>query len=129
MRAIKKLSEVHVLLAGEGKLRNNLVKFSEELNTKSRIYFLGYRSDIVHLIKAADILFSLHIGEKFGLAVIEVMACSISIIGTDVLWLNEIVIDGVSDKLIIAKDENVLVSSISLLLDNKNLCIKFKKVD
>jgi len=127
IKAIKKLPAVHLMIVGEGELKSRLIRFVTELGIKDRIYFLGYRGDVPQLMKTADIFVQSSHWEGFGMTVIESMACGVPVIGTDVPGLNEVIIDGISGILIPPKNENALVSAISLVLNDKTIYNKLQK--
>ena len=56
IQALKFLPNCHVVLAGSGKLQDQLKASVQRNNLQDRVHFLGFRNDIPALINAADIL-------------------------------------------------------------------------
>lgn len=126
IRAVKKLSGVHLLIAGEGPLRNSLERLSMDLKVRERIHFLGHRDDVAQLIKTADVFVQSSHWEGFGLAVVEAMACGVPVIATNIPGVSEIVKDGFSGILVPPRDENALAASISSVLNSKLLADRMR---
>lgn len=61
-------SSIHLYLVGDGERRNDLLHLVEELGLMDRAHFLGIRSDVPELLKAADIVVMSSHCEGFGLA-------------------------------------------------------------
>lgn len=83
--------EVHVLLVGDGPLREEKKQLATTLKINHRVHFLGYRTDIPQLLKTSDVsVLSSHY-EGFGLAIVEGMAAGNPCIGADVPGLSEVI--------------------------------------
>lgn len=126
IKAIKKLPGVHLLVVGQGPLKNSLMKLAVDLGVGERIHFLGHRNDVAQLIKTADVFTQSSHWEGFGLTVVEAMACGVPVIATNVPGVNEVIVDGVSGILVPPKDENALAASISAVLSNEHLSNKLR---
>jgi glycosyltransferase involved in cell wall biosynthesis len=79
----------HLIIAGDGELKEPLVKLSAELKVNAR--FLGFRSDIPQLMKAYDVFVLSSVTEGFGLVLLEAMAARTAIITTSVGAIPEVV--------------------------------------
>lgn len=116
-------NHVHLLLVGDGPLKENAIELSKKLNLTDRIQFLGYRSDVPKLVKTANIsVLSSHY-EGFGLAIVEGMAAGNACIGSNVPGLSEIV-EG-AGILFKSGDENELKDHLLKLIENE---IYYKKI-
>lgn len=85
IKAISKLKneEIYYVIAGQGKLKDKLVKLANSLGVKERVRFLGYRSDVAELYKSADVCAFPSIREGQGLAAIEGMASGLPLVVAD----------------------------------------------
>ncbi|SHN01736.1 Glycosyltransferase involved in cell wall bisynthesis [Chryseobacterium carnipullorum] len=92
-----------LILVGDGNRRAKLEDLVEKLDLKSRVNFLGFRSDIYPLYKMSDIAILSSYWEGFGLAAVEAMASGTPMIASDVSGLNNVVRGGG----ILFKTENV----------------------
>lgn len=83
--------EVHLLLVGDGPLKEEKKQRANALKINHRVHFLGYRTDISQLLKTSDIsVLSSHY-EGFGLAIVEGMASGNPCVGSDVPGLSEVI--------------------------------------
>ncbi|GAA4114377.1 glycosyltransferase family 1 protein [Aquimarina addita] len=92
IKAMSSISKnVHLLLIGDGPLKNENEALVKKLQLEQRVHFLGHRSDVPKLVNTADIsVLSSHY-EGFGLAIVEGMAAGNASIGSNVPGLSEII--------------------------------------
>lgn len=92
IKAISKLqSDIHLLLIGEGNLKEENIEFAKELGVLKRIHFLGFRDDIDRVLKTSDIIVLSSHWEGLSLSSIEAMASGRPFIASRVSGLEEIV--------------------------------------
>ncbi|MEG0236523.1 glycosyltransferase [Cetobacterium sp.] len=95
IRSMKELpSNYKLLLLGEGELKEELIKLTEELKIRNRIQFLGFRKDGAEILKMSDIGVLSSNFEGLSLSAIEVMASGCPLIASRVSGLEEMV-DGI----------------------------------
>jgi len=103
------------------KLRNIAEPF------RDRIHFLGYRRNIWDILNDSDVfvLPSWPFMEGFPRVVIEAMACSLPVVGTDVSGTNEAVVQDETGLLVPPKDAASLANAIMKLIDEPQLRTRF----
>ena len=74
IRALARVPDAHLWLAGEGELRHRLHALAEREGVGARVRFLGWRRDVPALFAAADILCCPSRHEPLGNVVIEAWA-------------------------------------------------------
>ncbi len=75
-----------LILAGDGEYREKIEKLCRDLNIYNDVLFLGNRSDVNNLLKAADVFIFPSKSEGFGMAVIEAQASGLpTFVSADVI--------------------------------------------
>lgn len=82
---IKAKPDAKLLLVGEGPLRSQIEKMSENYGLRNNIVFLGSRSDVEELLQAMDIFLFPSKYEGLGISLIEAQAAGLPVIASDVI--------------------------------------------
>lgn len=86
LRALPSILAIHpnvrVLLAGNGSEKDNLEQLISELGITAKVDLLGYRTDLDHLVKTADIIVSCSFREGLPLNIMEGMLCAKPIVAS-----------------------------------------------
>lgn len=91
IRAFTLLPEdYHLLLVGDGECRAKYEQMVQELHLGDRVHFLGLRTDVPQLLKAADIVVMSSHFEGLSLSNIEGMASGRPFVASDVDGLREV---------------------------------------
>lgn len=118
LKALDKLPlNVHLILVGEGPLKEKYINLSKEMNIQDRVHFLGFRKDVPTIMKSSDIIVQASNWEGFGLTAVEAMATGTPLVATEVPGLKGVVFNG--GLLFKKNDVEDLVNKINLLLNNK----------
>lgn len=127
IKAMEKLpSDVHLLLVGEGPLKEKSQNFAKEIGVEDRVHFLGFRDDVPRILRTVDIVVLSSHWEGFGLAAIEGMAAGKPVIASNVPGLRGIVQN--AGLLFEKSNANELCDKIKMLLvDSKKYEIVKKK--
>jgi glycosyltransferase involved in cell wall biosynthesis len=116
-RSVKK-STVRFLLAGDGSMKERLAAESERLGISRHVHFAGHRDDVGAVLFTGDLFVMPSVNEGMGLAIVEAMACGLSVVASRVGGIPEVVEDGVSGVLVPPSDAVALAAACSeLLLD------------
>lgn len=125
IRALAKIADqfpdAHVVIAGDGPLRDSLTAEARNLGITDRVHFLGWRSDIPRVMTALDTLVVASDREGFGLVILEAMAQQIPVIGTNVSAIPEVIADEETGLLVPPRDADTLAAALSRLLTDKPL--------
>jgi starch synthase (maltosyl-transferring) len=92
--AMSQLPQLHLVLAGAGPERDALVQLARQLGIQSRAHFLGLRSDVPSLLRAADLFVLSSRWEGMPNAVLEAMAAGLPVVATRTEGTTELVREG-----------------------------------
>ncbi len=119
LRAVAQVSDVDLVLVGDGELRAQFKRQAESFGIARRVHFLGARSDVAELLKMADIYVHVPVFEGFGIAATEAMAAGKPIIASDVPGLAQVV--GDAALLVPPADSEALAAAIRRLIASPEL--------
>lgn len=105
-------SRTHAAVAGTGMLEEELRRLAASLGVSDRFHLLGFQSDVLGLLKAADYFVMPSRYEGFPIALLEAMALGKPIIAAAVNGIPEAIEDGVNGLLVPPGDERALAAAI-----------------
>ena len=123
-RLVERFPNVHLLLAGTPNETHpeavaydaGLKRYVEEKQLGGNVHFLGWRTDIPDVLRAADVYVSTSYSESFPDAVREAMRAGRAIVVSNVGGTSELVREGDSGFLIEPGDVDSLVAYLSTLI-------------
>jgi glycosyltransferase involved in cell wall biosynthesis len=114
----KEIPNVRFLFAGEGKLEQFLLDHARELGVQDHVVYAGFRSDVVRVMKAIDVLVLASVTEGFGYVLVEAMAAGKPVVATRVSSIPEIVRDGETGLLVdVHRPDQLAASLVDILRD------------
>jgi glycosyltransferase involved in cell wall biosynthesis len=117
-KVVAEHSNTHLLIVGEGELREELENHVHKLGLSQNIHFLGWRSDIPNLLGASDVFVLPSLNEGLGLVLIEAMAQRLPAIATLVGGVPEVVEDGKTGLLVPAQSPDALAQAMNQLISS-----------
>jgi glycosyltransferase involved in cell wall biosynthesis len=112
------IPNVRFLFAGEGKLAPFLLERARELKIEAHVIYAGFRSDVVRVMKAIDVLVLASVTEGFGYVLVEAMAAAKPVVATRVSSIPEIVHDGETGLLVdVHRPDQLAASLVAILKD------------
>ena len=123
LRALARLPDVQLVLAGDGPERQRLHGLATELGLDGRVRFLGPqpRQAIFELLAAADAVVLPSSWENFPHVLVEALAVGTPVVATDTGGVREIVDDGVAGLLVPAGDADALAAAVRRVLGDPEL--------
>jgi glycosyltransferase involved in cell wall biosynthesis len=121
IRAVKNISSVSVVIAGEGPLRAELQALAVQLGVADRVHLIGWRTDTADLFAAADISVFPSRVEPFGNVVVESWAQRIPLIAARAVGPAWLVEDGVDGLLFDVDSVEQLTRQITAMLSSSDL--------
>jgi glycosyltransferase involved in cell wall biosynthesis len=113
--------EAVCVVAGEGSQKELLLKQIEKNNLNGNVRLLGFRSDVIALINAADVFVLPSPAEPFGLVLLEAMVLSKPVIATQAGGPLEIVVPEETGMLVPPSSPDALAQAICRLLADPQL--------
>lgn len=123
IKAMKFLdSNAHLLIVGDGELKNQLVLLANQLGVISRIHFIGYlnHEELLSYLQASDIFCRPSLSEGLGNAFLEAMAVGVPVIGTKVGGIPDFLKDGETGWFCEVKNPKSIAEKILYVTDEKN---------
>ncbi|MGH8581625.1 MAG: glycosyltransferase [Gammaproteobacteria bacterium] len=112
---------VHLVLAGDGPLREDLQRLTAELRLGDYVHFLGLRSDVPQILADIDVFVLSSLTEGLSNALLEAMAAGKAVVATGVGGNLEVVVDGVTGLLVPPGQPQALSGAITRLIRNPML--------
>lgn len=104
---------------GQESYLHEVKNFAKNLGIQDSVIFTGFREDTPEIFSALDVLVNAStLPEPFGLTIIEAMATGKPVIATDGGGVPEIVVEGVTGKLVPMKDADLLAKAMIELIEN-----------
>lgn len=76
VKTLKELpNNIHYLICGQGSLGNYLLDLAKQNNLSERVHLLGFRSNVVEIVKSCDIFVFPSLQEGLPVALMEALAC------------------------------------------------------
>ena len=109
---------VHFVFAGNPEGRADLDQRIRDLGLESHFSMLGFRSDVVNLLKSSDLFVLPSLAEGFSLSLVEAMAAGVPVVATRVGGAAEALEDGRNGFLVPPGDvgalERAVITALSL---------------
>ena len=110
--------DAHLIILGEGELRPALERQMRELHLEKHILLPGFRSDVLQLMKTADLFAMSSVTEGLGSTVLDAMAMKLAVVGTRAGGIPEAIAHGVTGLLVApGHPEELAAAIVSLLKD------------
>lgn len=113
--AFSNTEDCHLLMVGDGPMREQLVSKVAGLSTRDRVHFLGVRYDIPDILSASDSFALSSHWEGHPLALLEALAAGLPVVSTAVGGVPEIVSHGETGLLVEAGNQEAFVDALTTM--------------
>lgn len=113
--------DFHLLLVGDGELRDKIENMIEGLGLERFVTMTGYRTDIPNILASIDVVLMPSLWEGLPMALLEGMAMGKAVLASSVGGIPDAIEDGYNGFLFEAGDAETLTEKIRKLLRDKNL--------
>jgi glycosyltransferase involved in cell wall biosynthesis len=118
------LADVHVIVVGDGDLRDALVQAAAARGLAGRVHFLGARRDLGNLISAMDVFVLPSLWEGLPLSLVLAMGAGVPVVSTAVAGIPEVVQDGQTGLLVPPANAPALGDALERLFGNADLRVR-----
>ena len=113
------LPEARLVIAGEGELRGVLEARTRALGLERRVVFAGFRRDLDRLLPAFSVFCLSSRLEGLGTSLLDAMAFGLPVVATAAGGIPEAVEDGVTGRLVAARDPRALARALAEVLGDE----------
>ncbi|MGB0969555.1 MAG: glycosyltransferase [Mycobacterium sp.] len=101
-----------LLVIGDGPSRGDIERAVAEADLSDSVRFLGRREDVADILPTVDGVVSASVDEALPTALIEAGACGLPVVASDAGGTREIVVDGVTGRLVPTRDVPALTEAL-----------------
>ena len=112
---------IKFVIAGDGKMENDLKNQVSRRNLESTIKFIGFVEDMKGFMESIDIFVLSSIWEGFGYVLVEAMASRVPVVAFNISSNPEIIEDNVTGFLVSPFNTDEMADKIEMLIKDKNL--------
>ncbi len=118
-------ADVHLLIIGEGPLRESLEEFRDACQIQDKVHFLGVRNDVMRLMPHFALLWLASDYEGLPNVVMEAMSAGVPVVATDIPGTRDLVIHGETGFLTSVGDRANLARFAHKLLEDPAMRTRF----
>ena len=112
------LSNLHLIVTGDGELRDELRQRAESLGLSTRVHFTGIRRDVGNVLGAVDLFVMPSFWEGLPLALVHAMGAGLPVVASAVAGVPEVVRHGETGLLVQPGDVDGLANALARLVDD-----------
>jgi L-malate glycosyltransferase len=112
--------DVRLVILGQGELHDSLVKQVHHLGLDKHVLLPGFRTDVLSLMKTADIFVMSSVMEGLGTSLLDAMACARPIVATETGGIPEVVVHEETGLLVPPRDPDSLADALVTLLKDED---------
>lgn len=117
-------SNIYYIACGKGKMQPYLKKLAQKCNIIENVKFLGYRTDIIDILKQSDVFCMPSFREGLPCALMEAMAAGLPCIVSKIRGNVDLIEEGKGGYIVKPNDYKGFSKAIKKLVDNKELRIE-----
>lgn len=129
IKALAKLNNLNIyyIICGEGPLKDYLNRLIKKLKLDKNVNLIGYRTDVIEILKVSDLFAFPSKREGLGMSALEAMAVGLPIITSNIHGMKDYSKNGVTGFTYNPNDVLGFAKGINKLYEDKNLCKKMSK--
>jgi glycosyltransferase involved in cell wall biosynthesis len=103
---------------GDGRYARDLGRYVQAAGLSGKVFFLGHRLDLSHILGSLNIVVIPSVVESFGRAALEAMAAGVPVVGVREGGLPEIIVHGDNGLLADSNRPEEMARAVAFVLDN-----------
>ena len=115
------LQQLHLVVVGDGDLRESLTHLVEALGLRQRVHFVGARRDLGNILNAIDLFTMPSLWEGLPLSLVLAMGAGLPVVTTRVAGIPEVVQHDVSGLLVSPGRSDELADALSRVIEDASL--------
>ena len=120
-------TEVHLVLVGDGEVRQELEALADELGVSDRVHLVGFQSQVGPWLELFDVFLNTSVSEAMSLSVLEAMASGTPTIASDVGDNKEILLNHQQCGMILQeRNADALATATKSILTKDSLLAEFR---
>lgn len=84
-------NNIHYVVCGTGPLKEQFERLAKELHVEDRLHLLGYRSDVIRIMKSCNVFVFPSKREGLSVALMEAMVCGLPCIASNIRGNNDLI--------------------------------------
>ena len=117
-------TDIHYIICGKGPLKDYLIKLSRKLHLAQNVHILGYRTDVIEILKLSDIFAFPSKREGLSVSLMEAMAAGLPVVCSEIRGNIDLIKDGEGGYVISKNDINRYSQAIKIMSEGKELRYK-----
>lgn len=115
---LEKFGDARLLIIGDGELRKDLEKYTDELKISSHVRFAGFleKQDIAKALNSAHVFLLTSKIEGWPTALVEAMACGLPAVSTNVSGVSDMITNGINGFVVDQRDPDIFSEHMFLAL-------------
>jgi glycosyltransferase involved in cell wall biosynthesis len=124
---LRHLSEAHLLLIGEGELRDSLHKQVTALQLEDKVHFLGEMKsqDVLDLLSVSDVFVFPSLYEAMPMALVEAMSLGLPIVAGDIPAMREVLDD--AGIIVPSESAEEIAKAVRQVLDSSEIANRLRQ--
>ena len=114
------LADLHLVVTGDGELRDELRQRAESLGLSPRVHFTGIRRDVGNVLGAIDMFVMPSFWEGLPLALVHAMGAGLPVVASAVGGIPEVVVPGETGLLVPPADPGALAAALNRVLGDRD---------
>lgn len=107
---------VHYLICGVGPLKEQHEELAKKLDVSDRLHLLGYRNDVIRIMKSCDVFIFPSKREGLSVALMEAMACGLPCIASEIRGNIDLIQNKPKNYLFKQKNSEDIISLIFMII-------------